>query len=361
MIRLVALLVLAITLPICAALPTLAADKDADLFTRREDVIYGRKFGMALTMDVFTPQENANGAAVIWVTSGGWFSSREAINIDFLREPLARGYTVFAVMHGSQPKYTIPEAIADMQRSVRYIRTHADEFHIDPQRIGVSGGSAGGHLSLMLGMAGDQGNPEAKDPVDRASCRVQAVACYFPPTDFLNYGTPGFAWLNQGPKDAIKPPFDFRVWSDELRKFREVERRGAAEDRPRNLPHLSRHARRSAHADHPRRPRLPGAAAAVRVDHREAQGGRRALRADRQAGRKARLVRLARRHARRDRLVRQVSEALGRPARRRSRARRQSRRLMHAQRVHRADASRTLRTTTTTTIRIPNAAAAPEW
>ena len=192
-------------------------------FTRREDVIYGRKFGTALTLDVFTPKEKRNGAAVIWTVSGGWTSKHEHINLDFLRELLNRGYTVFAVTHGSQPKYTIPEAIADMNRAVRYIRSHAEEFQIDPNRIGISGGSAGGHLSLMIGTAGDLGDPKAEDPVDRASSRVQAVACYFPPTDFLNYGTPGFAWLNQGPKDPLRAPFDFHVWNPDRKFFEAVD------------------------------------------------------------------------------------------------------------------------------------------
>jgi acetyl esterase/lipase len=196
---------------------------EADTYTRTDDVIYGRKFGTALTLDVFRPKLDAHGAAVIWTVSGGWFSSRESINIDFLKELLARGYTVFAVMHGSQPKYTIPEAIADMNLAVRYIRAHAGEFKIDPNRIGISGGSAGGHLSLMQGTAGDMGDPAAKDPVARSSSRVQAVACFFPPTDFLNYGTPGYAWLNRGPKDAFKPPFDFHVWNTDRKIFEVVD------------------------------------------------------------------------------------------------------------------------------------------
>ncbi len=199
----------------------LAADDDS--FTRREDVIYGHKFGTALTMDVFTPRENANGAGVIWTVSGGWFSSREGINVDFLRELLKRGYTVFAVMHGSQPKYTIPEAVADMNLAVRYIRSHAEEFGIDPARIGITGGSAGGHLSLMIGTAGSEGDAKSSDPVARASSRVQAVACFFPPTDFLNYGTPGFEWLNQGPKDAFRAPFDFERWNPDLKYFEAVD------------------------------------------------------------------------------------------------------------------------------------------
>jgi acetyl esterase/lipase len=192
-------------------------------FSRQKDVIYGRKFGMALVMDVFTPNQKANGAAVIFAVSGGWFSASEAINVDFLREPLARGYTVFAVVHGSQPKYTIPEAVADMKLAVRYIRAHAEEFHIDGNRIGISGGSAGGHLSLMIGTADDEGDKNGKDDVARASSRVQAVACLFPPTDFLNYGTPGFAWLNQGPKDGFRAPFDFRRWNAELKYFEPVD------------------------------------------------------------------------------------------------------------------------------------------
>jgi acetyl esterase/lipase len=203
--------------------PVTSARAADETFTRREDVIYGRKYGTALTMDVLTPNQNANGAAVIWVVSGGWFSSHERIDLNFLKEPLARGYTVFAVVHGSQPRYTIPEAIEDMQRSVRYIRSHAAEFKIDPNRLGVSGGSAGGHLSLMLGMAGDAGDEKSPDPVARASSRVQAVACFFPPTDFLNYGTPGFAWLNRGPKDAIKAPFDFHTLNTATNLFETVD------------------------------------------------------------------------------------------------------------------------------------------
>jgi acetyl esterase/lipase len=196
---------------------------DSDLFTRTSDVIYGRKFGTALTMDVFTPKQDANGAAVIFTVSGGWFSAREAINIVLLRELLKRGYTVFAVMHGSQPKYTIPEAIADMKLAVRYIRSQAADYHIDPNRIGITGGSAGGHLSLMIGTSDDEADAKAASPLGRASSRVQAVACFFPPTDFLNYGTPGFAWLNQGPKDGFRAPFDFQVWNPDLKEFDPVD------------------------------------------------------------------------------------------------------------------------------------------
>lgn len=192
---------------------------DEPTFTRIEDVIYARKFGSALTLDVFKPKQNPNGAAVVWVVSGGWFSSHESINSLFIAEYLKRGYTVFAVVHGSNPRYTIPDAISDMQTSVRFIRLHAADYGIDPDRIGVTGGSAGGHLSLMLGTAGTLGDPNSKDPVQQTSSRVQAVGCYFPPTDFLNYGKPGELAIGCGTLAAFKAPFQFQDFDPTSKMF----------------------------------------------------------------------------------------------------------------------------------------------
>lgn len=187
----------------------LAADSTPN-HQRREDVIYGRKFGTALTMDVFTPTGKTNGKGVIWAVSGGWFSAHEAITLRFVQPMLDRGYTVFAVVHGSQPKFTITEVLEDMHRAVRFVRHHASEYGIDPTKLGIYGGSAGGHLSTMMGVAGAAGDPLAKDPVDRVSSRVQAVACFFPPTDFLNYGNEGENAMGRGILENFKAPFDFR-------------------------------------------------------------------------------------------------------------------------------------------------------
>jgi acetyl esterase/lipase len=202
-----------------ASMPRTSRAEDPPAYDRKEDVVYGRKYGSALTMDVFTPTANANGAGVIFVVSGGWYSGHEAINTGFLDELLRRGYTVFAVVHGSQPKYTIPEILEDMHRAVRFIRHHARDYHIDPDRIGISGGSAGGHLSLMQGTAGTAGNTGAKDPIDRESSRVQAVGCFFPPTDFLNYGKPGEIALGCGILRDFKAPFDFHEYDPARKAF----------------------------------------------------------------------------------------------------------------------------------------------
>jgi acetyl esterase/lipase len=184
---------------------------DEPSFQRKEDVIYGRKLGTALTMDIFTPSKNAKGIGVIIVVSGGFRSSHEAINPAFVKPLTGRGFTVFAVVHGSQPRFTVPEIIEDINRAVRFIRFHAKEYGIDPDHIGISGASAGGHLSLMLGTAGDKGDPTARDPVERVSSRVQAVACFFPPTDFLDYGKTGREMIHatdHGP--PFRAAFDYR-------------------------------------------------------------------------------------------------------------------------------------------------------
>lgn len=157
---------------------------------RVEDVIYGRKFGTALTMDVLKPAK-PSGIGVLWMVSGGWFSAHESISPPLLKAYLDRGQTVFAVVHGSAPKYTVPEILPDIDRAARFVRLHASQYGVDPNRLGISGASAGGHLSLMQGARGSEGDPNAKDPVLRESSKVQAVACFFPPTDFLNYGETG--------------------------------------------------------------------------------------------------------------------------------------------------------------------------
>ena len=175
-------------------------------FKRIEDVVYGRKFGTALTLDAFRP-DKPNGCAILFMVSGGFFSSHDAINPDFYRALLERGYTVFAVVHGSQPRFFIPEIEQDIHRAVRFVRHYAAQFEVNPEKLGITGASAGGHLSLTMATQGRPGNPEAKDPVDRESSAVQAVACFFPPTDFLNWGKPGEDGVGYGPTAQFKPAF----------------------------------------------------------------------------------------------------------------------------------------------------------
>lgn len=196
---------------------------DGPNYVRTPDLIYARKFGLALTMDVFRPKAESNGLAVVYVVSGGWFSSHDIDGLIPGFAPLLdRGYTVFAVVHGSQPKFAIPEILQDLHRAVRYIRFHGKEYGIDPQRIGIVGASAGGHLALMQGTAGDDGDPKAKDPVDRVSSKVQAVGCFFPPTDFLNYGKPGEVAVGRGRLANFAGAFDFQELDPRIVKYKPI-------------------------------------------------------------------------------------------------------------------------------------------
>src|SRR6185312_7577782 len=130
--------------------------------------------------------------------------------------------TVFAVVHGSQPRYTIPDILTDMNRAVRFIRFHAQDYRIDPDRLGIFGGSAGGHLSMMQGTAGTERKSDARDPADKVSSRVQAVACLFPPTDFLNYGKPGENAIGRGILKGFQAPFDFHEADPKTHKFERI-------------------------------------------------------------------------------------------------------------------------------------------
>ena len=163
--------------------------------TRTRDVVYGRKFGMALTMDVWKPGKQ-NGSGVIFIISGAFQSGIEMVDSGFFgpvifKPFLDRGCTLFLVSHGAQPKFTVSEIVPDIHRAVRFIRVHAKDHGVDPNRLGIMGASSGGFLSLTIGVAGKPGDRAAEDPVDRASSRVQAVACYCPPTDLVNYGKVG--------------------------------------------------------------------------------------------------------------------------------------------------------------------------
>src|SRR5436190_15223353 len=190
---------------LATAVPAAQSEKKDEVVP---DVVYGHKDGMALTLDVIKPAK-PSGAAILFLQSGGWYS-RWAEPQPWLRvgKPyLDKGITLFIVRHGSAPKYTVPEAIEDVRRAVRFVRLKAKDYGVDPERLGVTGGSAGGHLSLMLGTTGDDGDPNAKDVVLRQPSRVAAVVAVCPPTDLRG-------WVKNPPAAikaiaGLKPPLTF--------------------------------------------------------------------------------------------------------------------------------------------------------
>ena len=157
------------------------------------DVVYGRKAGMMLSYDVIQNPERTNGATVMFMASMGWFSGwsppegyvAEKVHDGFEHFPqlVEKGYTLVIVRHGSAPWFKVPDAVADVRLAIRHFKLKAGDFGVDPDRIGIIGGSAGGHLALMLGTSSDDGDQEAKQPVGKVSSRVAAVVAYYPPVD----------------------------------------------------------------------------------------------------------------------------------------------------------------------------------
>ncbi len=113
-----------------------------------EDVVYGHKDGLALTLDVLEPTEKPNHIGLILISSGSWNSRKSDV------------------------------------------RANAARFGINPDQIGITSGSSGGHLALMAATQGDDGKQDSKDPIERISSRTHAVVAWFPPTDFINWMGP---------------------------------------------------------------------------------------------------------------------------------------------------------------------------
>ncbi|HOX36443.1 MAG TPA: alpha/beta hydrolase [Candidatus Brocadiia bacterium] len=174
-------------------------------FDQKMDIVYGERWGCGLLMDIFTPTgkgiiklyekgDRGKGLAVIHVASGGFDSDRMIITLhrsfNMYHIFCARGYTVFAVRPGSKSRFTGVEMLENIKTAIRYIKFHASDYSIDPDRIGIMGSSAGGHLSCLATVTAEDGNPDAGDPMKRPDTRLAACGVFFPPTDFIEWEDP---------------------------------------------------------------------------------------------------------------------------------------------------------------------------
>lgn len=161
--------------------------------TRTQDVVYMKAGGAAFTMDVFKP-DKPNKAAVVFMVSGGWVSDHSMLKTFGAGVEKVfgdAGFTVFEVVHGAQPRYKVAEIVDQVRTAVRFVHAHAADYGIDTNRVGVSGISSGGHLSLMIA-----GSPDSP---------VNAVAAIAPPTDLVNWGKPNLMLIDN-PQMAIFVP-----------------------------------------------------------------------------------------------------------------------------------------------------------
>jgi acetyl esterase/lipase len=164
---------------------------------RTQDVIYVKGGGAAFTMDVLRPAK-PNKAAVVFVVSGGWISDHSMlkdVGPDIKRTFVDGGFTVFEVVHGAQPRFKVAEIVEQVRTAVRFVRAHATDYGIDTNRVGVSGISTGGHLSLMIA-----GSPDSP---------VNAVAAIAPPTDLADWGKPAFVFTDDPQLAMFVPALGF--------------------------------------------------------------------------------------------------------------------------------------------------------
>jgi len=152
-------------------------------FEVRTDVTYGQIEGERLLLDLYLPKDGklSSRPAVVAIHGGGWQGGEKA-GIAWIAEMLVRrGYVVVAVEYRLAPRWTYPAQLDDVQLAMRWLRKHAGEFRIDPQRIGAIGDSAGGHLSALLGVreTRDDSDPNLKG----FSSKVQCVVDIYGPAD----------------------------------------------------------------------------------------------------------------------------------------------------------------------------------
>ncbi|NQU23312.1 MAG: alpha/beta hydrolase [Candidatus Nealsonbacteria bacterium] len=158
----------------------------------KENITYGAGGDRALKLDLARPEGDGPFPAIIFVHGGGWRGGDRAGYRREIVEAARRGYVAVTVSYRltepddkGKAKFPFPAQVNDVKCAVRWLRANAKKFHVDPKRIGATGGSAGGHLSLMLGLTDASAKLEGDGGHADRSSRVAAVVNYFGPTDMI--------------------------------------------------------------------------------------------------------------------------------------------------------------------------------
>ena len=144
-------------------------------------------------LDLFVP-DKAEGPLplMIWIHGGGWQNGSKERCLPLRKGYAERGYAVASINYRLSGHATFPAQIEDCKAAIRWLRAHAEEYNIDPDRFGVWGSSAGGHLVALVGTSGDVKEFDVGGNLEPSS-RVQAVCDYYGPTDFKVFvTTPGY-------------------------------------------------------------------------------------------------------------------------------------------------------------------------
>ncbi|KAF0240736.1 MAG: peptidase S9 prolyl oligopeptidase active site domain-containing [Planctomycetota bacterium] len=173
-----------------AVLQAAAQGRVPDDVEAKRDVEYGVANDVSLTLDVYKPKKTPQGLmpAVVWIHGGGWRhgDKNNAGNAIALAK---RGFFAVSINYRLSDVAVFPAAIEDCKGAIRWVRANAKENGVDPERIGVWGSSAGGHLALLAGCADESAGLEGKSGYAKVSSRVQAVCSWFGPADFRIVGS----------------------------------------------------------------------------------------------------------------------------------------------------------------------------
>jgi acetyl esterase/lipase len=153
-------------------------------FVTLTDLPYAKIKDAELKLDMMLPKgEKGPIPAVVVIHGGGWRAGNKRdcriIMPDFVR----RGYAAVSPQYRFCPKDPFPAQVEDVKAAVRWVKSHAKEYHIDPERVGAIGFSAGGHLAMMLGLTSPADGLEGATPAGAPDSRVKAVVNFFGPTD----------------------------------------------------------------------------------------------------------------------------------------------------------------------------------
>jgi len=150
-----------------------------------DDVVYVRRGERELTLDLYWHEHADNlTPVIIWIHGGGWMQGSKTAPFPALAL-VDRGYAVSSISYRLSQEALFPAQIQDCKAAVRWLRANATRYHLDPDRIGAWGSSAGGHLAALLGTSGGVEDLEGTEGNLEYSSRVQAVCDWYGPTDFL--------------------------------------------------------------------------------------------------------------------------------------------------------------------------------
>ena len=145
-----------------------------------QDIVYANlpetTFGKRdLHLDLFRPKKNGKYPALIMIFGGGWRSGNKSMDGPMAQQIAAKGYVTACIEYRLSPEALYPAAVYDIKAAIRFLRTNAKKFNIDPGKIAISGCSAGGQLAALVGMTSGIKKFDGVEWNNNVSAKVQAI------------------------------------------------------------------------------------------------------------------------------------------------------------------------------------------